>query len=224
MNKKGVVWLYGSYARNEDDFYSDVDLLIISDQSIRCCEIVKLPNNIPRDKVSESHYTLGEMKKMSSYGSLFLHHLKKEGVFLGGDSQIENELRKILENLVPYQRVSLDVRGFNIVINDIEDSILNNGSIKYELSVLGTILRHSSILGCYLLGVPKFGRIEPVKYFIEQLGLSNSIGEKFGDLYKYKLPEIRDTINNSHHTVDYAYEWCSIARKITGKLEELSYK
>ena len=61
------------------------------------------------------------------------------------------------------------------------------GQKEYELSVLATVIRHSSILGCWLLNRPSFGRLEPVSCFISSQNIESVVGGEFPILYDYRL-------------------------------------
>ena len=88
----------------------------------------------------------------------------------------------------PYRLASRDVGAFRRVAQDVSEALTHQDvSIAYELSVLGTLIRHASILGCFLLGSPCFSRYEPVERVTNAWGLSSEISEGFPLLYQYRL-------------------------------------
>ena len=70
------------------------------------------------------------------------------------------------------------------VVQDVSEALTHQDvSIAYELSVLGTLIRHASILGCFLLGSPCLGRYEPVERVTNAWRLSSEISEGFPLLF-----------------------------------------
>ena len=73
MNKDdNAIWLYGSYARGDHDYLSDIDLFVAGKLDIG--EIRNLFNFDPA-RISISQYEWQEIEVMARYGSLFLQHL-----------------------------------------------------------------------------------------------------------------------------------------------------
>ena len=187
MNEYGcAVWLYGSRARGDEDVLSDVDVFIVSDTEVSKKEVAKLVPGLPGD-ISVSQYSWGEVIGMADYGSLFLHHLRTEGQVLWEAPAGRGQLFGFLSGMGDYKHVRRDIRGFMTVLEDVKASLETGGVFAYELSVLGTVLRHSSILGCWLTGNPSFGRIAPVQRIVSRYDLSPEIATEFSGLYKYRL-------------------------------------
>lgn len=163
-------WLYGSHARGDADESSDVDILTVGAPAPRWVfdELRVSPND---KKVAISVYSVAEFERMVAYGSLFLQHIRAEGRYLGGENDCS--LRETLGAMGPYQRASRDVKSFRQSIWEAVESVTScDGSLLYEASVLATIARHCSILGCYVVGQPRFGRVEPVSLFGDIVGLA----------------------------------------------------
>jgi len=82
MNKykdKGIISLvvFGSYARGDDDTFSDLDLLgIVRDDK---------KFSTPFRDINLSIYSLGQLRDLMKAGDLFALHLKEEGMPLFGD-------------------------------------------------------------------------------------------------------------------------------------------
>ena len=152
-----AVWLYGSHSRGDTRSDSDVDLLAIGDLEQGFAEEVLFRS--PKEKISVSHYSWSEIAAMSGYGSLFLQHVRGEGRPLFEGERVEHRLLKLLSDMGPYRLASRDVGAFRRVAQDVSEALTHQDvSIAYELSVLGTLIRHASILGCFLLGSPCFSR------------------------------------------------------------------
>ena len=187
MNEQGcAVWLYGSRARGDEDVLSDVDVFVVSDVEVSKIEIAQLVPELP-DDISVSQYSWDEVAGMANYGSLFLHHLWTEGQVLWEASSSKSKLSKLLSEMGNYTHARRDVRGFMAVLGDVKASLETGGVFTYELGVLGTVLRHSSILGCWLEGTPSFARIEPVKRIVSRYDLPSEISSEFPKLYEYRL-------------------------------------
>ena len=187
MNEYGcVVWLYGSRARKDEDALSDIDVFVVSDIEVSKQGVLQLVPGLPSD-ISVSQYSWNEITEMAEYGSLFLHHLRTEGQALWESSASEGQLLKLLSGMGDYKHAQRDIRGFMTVLADVKASLKKGELFTYELGVLGTVLRHSSILGCWLIGNPSFGRITPVQRIVSRYDLSPEIATEFSDLYKYRL-------------------------------------
>jgi len=181
-----AVWLYGSRARGDEDVLSDIDVFVASDTEVSKKEVTQLVPELPGD-ISVSQYSWGEIIGMADYGSLFLHHLRTEGKMLWEAPAGKGQLFKLLSGMGEYKHARRDIRGFMTVLEDVKASLESGGVFTYELSVLGTVLRHSSILGCWLQGNPSFGRIEPVQRIVSRYGLSTEIAAEYPGLYEYRL-------------------------------------
>ena len=187
MNEYGcAVWLYGSHARGDEDVLSDMDIFVVSDTEVSRKDVAQLVPGLPGD-ISVSRYSWGEVIEMADYGSLFLHHLRTEGQVLWEAPVSKGQLLKLLSGMGDYKHAQRDIRGFMIVLEDVKTSLKRGGTFAYELGVLGTVLRHSSILGCWLMGNPSFGRITPVQRVVSRYDLLPEIVTEFSILYKYRL-------------------------------------
>ena len=181
-----AVWLYGSYARGIVDSCSDLDILIATDALTSTEEI---QGNVPvkLNNASLTVYSWNEIKLMAEYGSLFLQHLKLEAVPLYESPSHRGVLRGLLGKMSDYKHARRDVRGFRVVLEDVSEALSVGGQKEYELAVLATVIRHSSILGCWLLNQPSFGRLEPVSCFIASQNIESVVGDEFPILYDYRL-------------------------------------
>jgi hypothetical protein len=208
-----VVVLYGSKARGDDDSLSDCDVLILGN----------LPEEFSYDlpaNASVVTYTWPEFSAMGEYGSLFLRHLQKESQILSGNAQGRSAYMAVIEMLPEYGRVIRDLRSFHAAIDDCV-SALNAGdtSVEFELASVATIVRHASILGCYLSGFLEFGRNESVRQFCRIGQLPAEIAAEFPEVYQFRISYMRGAPSPSGASVGYALRWCRYARLL---LEEVA--
>lgn len=156
-NRKNIeeIYLYGSYARGENDKFSDLDIFIL-------CKNKKKINKkflAKKLKVKEkwiSVYTRETINKFFEEGSLFLWHLKNEGVILYSK---KNELSEKLRKLDYYKKVKFNLLQYKEILEDVKLSFQNDLKINgYELNLLAVILRNTAILHCYINKKYYFGR------------------------------------------------------------------
>lgn len=214
-----TVWLYGSFARGDADEKSDIDVLIIDSNRKNPIDLTAELEPYGTRQPSLSRYTWSEIEGMRGNGSLFLHHLKAEGRPLEEGSSVCGRLRSYLEALTPYTRARQDVRAFRAGLDEARDSLQSGGSIVFELSVIATLIRHSSILGCYVVDEPTFGRISPVERIVRKWGMDQRLVEEFRALYSYKMLAERRVKNIEMQDTAYGLEWCCRLEKMLSRLE-----
>jgi hypothetical protein len=148
------VWLYGSRARGSADDASDTDLLVVGD-------VKRAPDvcaTYPYPRICVSHYDWVEIEAMWSYGSLFLHHLKAEGITLDPPAAANGRLRRLLDDLPPFTRAAHDLMTFKQAATEARSLLEDYGWHDLELKVMATVVRHAAILGSYCAGEPDYGR------------------------------------------------------------------
>lgn len=187
MKPATSIWLYGSTARGDADELSDVDVLVISDDDEWQSSLhVAIDGTVAPEsrQLSTLHFRWREIYAMAEYGSLFLHHLRLEGRSLADE---DGRFAQLLGELPPYSRAGQEVRAFQTVLSDARRSIAGEHSPPFELSVIGTALRHAFILGCYVSGQPDFGRTTPFHRLCAILGEAPSLARKLATLYEFRL-------------------------------------
>jgi predicted nucleotidyltransferase len=183
-----TIALYGSCARGECDANSDVDILIIIDDSSKdkYYEIKQKFSNelqIPVNWISV--YTKQAILNMKKYSSYFLWHLKLEANFFYSRSKF---LEDVLQNLNEYTKTDSDLRQYLIIYKDIESAIhTDNKTYQYELSLLASLVRNTCMAFCYKNNIYNFGRIEPV--LITKQKLSKIVDftiDEYNELYEFR--------------------------------------
>jgi hypothetical protein len=209
--------LYGSRARGDDDWASDRDLLILSDHA----SVASPPKPKQTPDLSVSTYTWSEFRAMGAYGSLFLRHLKDEGRVVRGCRTGIAEYRSIIDALPRYARIQHDIQGFRAALDDVESAITHEDTTpEFELAALGTVARHSAILGCYLTGMTKFGRYSPVTSFCARRGMIGALASDFPVLYAYRMSLARGTPRPPGATYQETACWL---RSVQELVEEVSH-
>ena len=214
-----AAWLYGSVARGDHDPSSDLDILVIADQNCLVPDIDYLIADLPQTRYrSIRRYSWGEVEGMAAYGSLFLRHLALEGRSLQPGTGADRLVR-ILQNLGPYTETERDLLGFTLALNDVERSLADGGDPAFELSIIATVIRHSSILASYHLGKVAFGRSRSIVETFAELGMRD-LADSALELYRFRLQETRNLVTAIEPSIDLALEWLSIVRQYLLRMEE----
>jgi hypothetical protein len=220
MTASASVWLYGSHARGDADTLSDIDVLVLSDDNWSVGRVAAMVR-VDERTCSISQYTWPEFWMMVERGSLFLHHIRSEGILLHETAECRGAVRNALDALAPYRLARRDVEAFRTVLSDVEDELTHESSIPYELAILGTVIRHASVLGCYLLDRPCFGRTEPVRRFATAMNLQSTVPDNFADLYRYRLALEGRRCPTAHGSPQEAARWLGWARRVITAVGEL---
>jgi hypothetical protein len=166
MNRDHEIWLYGSRARGAADEASDTDLLAVGGAHA----VARARSDFAYPRIAVSHYEWGEIEAMWAYGSLFLHHLKTEGIRLVPPAGIPSRLSRLLGELPPFTRAAYDLVNFRRAAREARRSLADGGWPDLELQVMATVVRHAAILGCYCAGEPDYGRESPFETIARHTG------------------------------------------------------
>jgi Nucleotidyltransferase domain len=198
-----ILVLYGSRARGDYDKLSDIDMLSVGD------ELCSITVNESDPRLCVSHYSWAEFEAMHQYGSLFLHHLKTQSRPFKHNITGLAEYTRLMETLPGYKRAARDIESFRLSLEDVRQALASGDTTpEFELSALATTVRHSCILGCYLVGKPEFGRYAPVSTFCDMVGLPSQIGSEFVELYQFRMMIVRKAEAPVRGELDaYAMNW-----------------
>ena len=182
MTGDGVAVLYGSAARGDADQFSDVDVLCVSDAD------AVVPARFLPDGASLSRYDWSEWEILALTGSIFLHHLKSESRVLWAAGNGRERYFASFKSLPEYQHVSRDFDAFAESIDSIEVGLADpDQTIEFELSALAMVVRHLSILICYLTGEVNFSRLQSLHLATNATGVASRLERDFKYLYDFRL-------------------------------------
>lgn len=153
------VILYGSFARNDHDSMSDLDIcVLIKDdykKNIDFDEIKSFVTITPPKIINIISYSSSSIDEMLKYGSMFLFHLKLEGKVLYG----KNYFNKIINRLKPFRHHREEILYLLDILNDLLSSYkkmhLPN---EMDLAILFTISRNTCMILAHKMNEFIFGR------------------------------------------------------------------
>lgn len=152
--------LFGSYSRKDNDPSSDLDLCVITRDSIeheiKHEDIKELISSYDTSSVSLVSYTDSLIDTMLNYGSLFLWHLKLEGQVLFGEEYFKNKLRFLKPFKSHYDEVLYHSEMYEDVLNCWKTLSIPN---ELDLSILFTLTRNTCMILSHKYGKPSFGRL-----------------------------------------------------------------
>jgi predicted nucleotidyltransferase len=185
-----VVIIYGSMARNDADNNSDIDIFALVEDSLTEFEkekvIDKICSLISGKEINVSLYTKEVFNKMSKDGSLFLWHLKKEGKYLFNKNNED-----IFINLANFNAYQKNMELYSDLFNSIQKSFGENGINSYDLSMLFFLCRNISILTCFKIGKPNFGRYSAYETLTKYLNYEPISYSDFIYLSKWRIDYTR---------------------------------
>ncbi len=212
------VWLYGSHARGDSDRLSDIDVFVAGAPHRGVVESLAFNGQTP----SVSQYTWEEVEAMAAYGSLFLRHLRLEGRPLLEGAGGTFRLVQLLERLPKYELFRRDIRAFHLTVGDVREAFRMGSTPEFEMAVLGTVLRHGSVLGCYLLGRPCFARTGAMEQAGRAVGFTSEDVKAFNTLYLFRLHEDGRCGAPFKPSWDHVMEFCCQMEIFLQRLEEVA--
>lgn len=192
MNGEAIV-IYGSVARGSSDPTSDLDVLVVS-ETPACSNYVELVTQsrffrAPHAYIAFTNYNWVQFADMAASGSLFLQHLKSEGVCISGAGP-SSRLNEILLDLAPYSRRDEDLAAFDLALREAQGYLMDARSVAFEASVAASTTRHASIVGSHLLGRIAFSYEASIATTFAGIGMESSV-EPALNLYRWRRASAR---------------------------------
>ena len=146
----GSICIYGSVARKDQDDLSDKDVLILFDGSDRCKQLKRKWTD---GGWSVASYTPKRLRKMAHTGSLFVQHLKQEGIILEDTNGILNDILSAYEPKADY---SADIDESLSALELLERLPSSHELDYWSADVLHVLLRNLGILRLANEGIYEF--------------------------------------------------------------------
>jgi len=173
-------FLFGSSARGDDDQASDKDVLIVSNAWGRISHIKEKYSN---DGYSVSFYPPSVFAKMCESGSLFVKHIKDEGIEIIDSS---HWLKNLLETYTPKKSYAEDLKLFNQVLFTLIRFKTSNRMRMFCADILHTYLRSYSIMTMAENGYFAFSTQIITSFLQEKFRGQFDFGDIFPKLRKMK--------------------------------------
>lgn len=179
---------FGSFARKDNDEYSDIDICIFVDKYETKEEVIeKASKLIYNNNVSNTDFIIHNEEAftfMLERGSLFLWHLNLECTPSFG----KEYFTKKMSSLKKFNNYENKFNDYLNLFYDLKDARKNLPiSSLFDFSILFTVVRNLCILVCYKINQPKFGRRSAFYLFIKKFPNSPLSKSDYENLMTYKL-------------------------------------
>lgn len=213
-----IVAVYGSTARGDADSHSDLDVLILGDASLPLAQAA-----IP-DGAHCSRYSWQEWLVMRSEGSVFLRHIAAESRVFWHAGDGLDRFKDSLVDLPSYKNVRRDIEAFKATLQSIESELTEDDCcIYFELNVLAMVVRHISILVCYLVGDVSFSRVASMRIAASATECAQGLAADFEELYDFRLAfQHRKERPVGIPSIPEIRSWILEARALLASAEELA--
>ena len=154
------VWLFGSFARGQSNGSSDVDVLVV-------CEVGDLPpatlgwlRREFGERLDVAQYSYRGLQALAENGSLFTWHLRNEAIPL---CRKTNRLEAMLAKMKPYTAHAEDLEVLRALFEDAAESLAGQRAIRFDLGIVGTVVRNAAIVMHDLFGSHDFSPLAPMR-------------------------------------------------------------
>lgn len=144
------ICIFGSVARKDQDGLSDKDVLILFDGSDKCKQLKRQWTD---GGWAVASYTPSRLKRMANAGSLFVQHLKQEGLILEDTTGVLND---ILSSYEPKPDYSAQITESISALQLLERLPLSHDLDYWSADVLHVLLRNLGILRLANEGIYEF--------------------------------------------------------------------
>ncbi|MFK4292935.1 nucleotidyltransferase domain-containing protein [Bacillus sp. RC250] len=179
------VVLFGSTAREDGDEYSDVDIFLLVEDvtQSRIEEIIDtVKSELGYKNIGISLYRKSIYNKLLLEGSMFLWHLKLEGKII-----YSRENLILFKDLKPFNNYNKNLSTYENLYIQTKKSLKINGINAFDLSQLFFICRNVSLLACFKLGYPTFGRETVYSKLVNCIGVYPIDWDNYIYLSKWRL-------------------------------------
>ena len=214
------IMLYGSWARHENDRLSDMDILIVTEDTVTKKFVILDSEGNPLPEKWISVYSKESIEKMKRYTSLFLWHIKLEALYL---YKKDFYMDDVLNGLQDYSRTAEDIYQYKVICRDIKELMEKEQflTLFYELSLLASLVRNIAIAYCCVKGKMCFGRMKPVRFLIEDYPLFSM--EEYAKLYTFRSLYNNagsEDYGNVEIEMDVIWKWIHIIEKLIKIMED----
>ena len=152
-----IILVYGSYAKNESNEFSDIDVLVVTENGEETLPAgIFEKSNIDVNRLDIKYMDVRTFKMLIKINSLYIHHLKECDMFITGRETFNN----LTSNLKAYEIKDKQVNDLCSLAEDSLASIEINGVNLLDLSVLFTFLRNAIILVNYSNSILEFNKLK----------------------------------------------------------------
>ncbi|TKI82196.1 nucleotidyltransferase domain-containing protein [Bacillus mycoides] len=179
------VVLFGSTAREDGDEYSDVDIFLLVEDvtQSRIEEIIDMiKSKLGYKSIGISLYRRSIYNQLLLEGSMFLWHLKLEGKII-----YARESLILFKDLKPFTNYNKNLSTYEGLYTQTKKSLKLNGINAFDLSQLFFICRNVSLLACFKLGYPTFGRETVYSKLVKSIGFYPIDWDNYIYLSKWRL-------------------------------------
>lgn len=181
-----AVWLFGSFARHSPSAYSDLDLLVLTEDGATAPDPAVLRSIFALPRLPDvSHYTRAGIILITHPPSLFAWHLRLEANPL---FERTAWLRCELESLQAYRSHSEDIEILEQLHHEVYRSIeKDEKSLVFDAGVLGIIARNAGLLLTHFDGQPDFSAIAPLRAVAHPIARLPITTDEYAKLHRSRL-------------------------------------
>ena len=181
MSAPFSVCIFGSVARSNADSVSDKDVLIVSPSGLQ----LSYEKALWRQRGwSVACYSPSRLERMANAGSLFVQHLKQEGIVLRDDG---DKLRSIFSRFTPFNDYRAQISNAFEFARLFERSATTISTHGFFSDVLYFLIRNAGIVTLANQGIYKFSMHEIVQSLARVSSKSFSVSDANSTVSRLRL-------------------------------------